>query len=319
MNKVSVVVPLFNKANWIERCVDSALKQTHSNIEIIVVDDGSTDKGAQRVLNIADSRINLLRQNNRGPSAARNVGIEKASGDFIAFLDADDEWRSRHLECLLKGFALFPDAILVCDELTEVRKNEVQGSVGSKTPSPSSQVSEEKIEYKPIEDYLETLAQGRFILSGSSVLIRSSFREDGLLKFLKQSEPAEDMNLWIRLAKRGDFIYCNYRGALYHRVDPGSLMNRQKHRADKVPPYFFGVDPSSYNRLDRRQIHKFLRREYLKKAFQNRGLRFVKGELNTQLGPGFNLGPWLTIPYVAVRFVPKLVFNVLQRFRTAWT
>jgi hypothetical protein len=89
---VSVIIPLFNKGRLVERALSSVLSQTYSPFEVIVVDDGSTDDGPDWVQKYNDPRISLIRQENRGPGAARNEGLKRARGKYIAFLDADDEW-----------------------------------------------------------------------------------------------------------------------------------------------------------------------------------------------------------------------------------
>ncbi len=98
MPQVSVVIPLYNKGALIERAIDSILKQSFADWELIVVDDGSTDDGPQRVQKYSDPRIRLFRQANGGPGAARNAGIASATTQWVAFLDADDEWLPSHLE-----------------------------------------------------------------------------------------------------------------------------------------------------------------------------------------------------------------------------
>ncbi len=97
---VSVVIPAFNASAYIERTLRSAVRQTYTALEIIVVNDGSTDDTAQLVEQIAmtDSRIRLLSTPNRGVAAARNTGIEASSGRFVAFLDADDLWHPTKIE-----------------------------------------------------------------------------------------------------------------------------------------------------------------------------------------------------------------------------
>ena len=95
--KISVVMPLYNKRPFVDRAVQSVLAQTLDDYELIVVDDGSTDGSADVVTAIADPRIRLISQANRGPGAARNVGIQAARGELLAFLDADDEWMPEFL------------------------------------------------------------------------------------------------------------------------------------------------------------------------------------------------------------------------------
>jgi len=90
--KISVIIPLFNKAAYIERALASVAAQTFTDYEVIVIDDGSTDGGAAVAANSRDPRVRVLSQPNTGPGAARNRGLAEASGEFIAFLDADDEW-----------------------------------------------------------------------------------------------------------------------------------------------------------------------------------------------------------------------------------
>jgi Glycosyl transferase family 2 len=101
-----VIVPLYNKALFVLRCLDSIFAQTFGDFELIVVDDGSTDEGADLVSRIDDTRVRLIRQANAGPGAARNRGLAEAVGEYVAFLDADDEWQSTFLEKSLACLSL---------------------------------------------------------------------------------------------------------------------------------------------------------------------------------------------------------------------
>ncbi len=105
--KVSIVIPLYNKAPYIKRALDSIRAQTLSDFEVIVVDDGSTDDGASVVAAHSDHRVRLIGQPNAGPGPARNKGIAEARGEFIAFLDADDEWLPTYLEEAIRSFEVF--------------------------------------------------------------------------------------------------------------------------------------------------------------------------------------------------------------------
>lgn len=99
---VSVVMPLYNKEREVNRAIESVLNQTVKDFELIVVNDGSTDRGAEVVLALNDPRIRMINQENGGVSAARNRGIVEARSELIAFLDADDEWKPRFLETILR-------------------------------------------------------------------------------------------------------------------------------------------------------------------------------------------------------------------------
>ena len=89
--EVSVIIPTYNRAQYILECIESVLMQTYQNLEVILVDDGSTDHTEQLVRNIDDKRFNYIAIENSGrPATPRNVGLDLARGEFIAFLDSDD-------------------------------------------------------------------------------------------------------------------------------------------------------------------------------------------------------------------------------------
>ena len=95
---ISVIVPLYNKAPFIQRALQSIAAQTHRDFEAIIVDDGSTDDSARIASEFTDSRFRVLSQPNAGPGAARNRGAREAEADWLAFLDADDEWDAAYLK-----------------------------------------------------------------------------------------------------------------------------------------------------------------------------------------------------------------------------
>ena len=97
---ISIIIPLFNKELFIKQTLLSVLNQTFSEFEIIIINDGSTDKSVTIINDIDDERITLYTTKNKGVSHARNYGISKANTDLIALLDADDLWEPNHLENL---------------------------------------------------------------------------------------------------------------------------------------------------------------------------------------------------------------------------
>ncbi len=108
---ISVIIPTFNRAWSLARAIDSVLAQTLAPKEIIVVDDGSTDRTAQ-VLAAYGDRIQILTRQNAGVSSARNAGIRHSTGDWVALLDSDDEWKPEKLACQAAFFHAHPEAMI---------------------------------------------------------------------------------------------------------------------------------------------------------------------------------------------------------------
>ncbi|MFH1442351.1 MAG: glycosyltransferase family 2 protein [Candidatus Omnitrophota bacterium] len=109
---VSVIIPTYNRANLIGRAVKSVLAQSYPNFEIIVVDNASCDNTVEVINSIVDKRIKFIRHNvNRGPAASRNTGLKNSNGDYITFLDSDDEWLPEKLFCQLDVFKNDTDGI----------------------------------------------------------------------------------------------------------------------------------------------------------------------------------------------------------------
>lgn len=109
MCKISIIIPLYNKGFIISETLKSVFAQTFTDFEIVIINDGSTDNSLEMVSQFSDKRIKLYHQQNKGASLARNLGIEKASSELIAFLDADDYWYPNHLEELNRLYIDFPN------------------------------------------------------------------------------------------------------------------------------------------------------------------------------------------------------------------
>lgn len=113
---ISVIIPLYNKERQIHATLESVLRQSYSDYEIVVVDDGSTDGSAAAVKSVQDTRLRLIHQENGGVSAARNRGIREARGEYVAFLDADDLWDPDFLKTLQHLAELYPEcSVYACN------------------------------------------------------------------------------------------------------------------------------------------------------------------------------------------------------------
>ena len=127
---ISVIVPVYNVSNYLERCVQTLIKQTYGNLEIILVDDGSTDGSSKLCDKIAksDNRIKVIHKENGGLSSARNAGLDAAQGEYISFIDSDDSIHLYFYNVLLKVMNE-TDADIVQCEMLRVPEQKVAGGV----------------------------------------------------------------------------------------------------------------------------------------------------------------------------------------------
>ena len=210
MPAVSVVIPLYNKGPYIARSLNSVLIQTFSDFEVIVVDDGSTDGGAEIVRGFTDPRIKLIQQENQGVSAARNRGIEAASAEMVAFLDADDEWLQQFLEIVTKLRGRFPGAGAYATAVTASCKGTMKRFQYRSIPSSNWEGL--------ITDYFRALAFGDSILFSSSVAIpREILRE--MNGFTADTTWGEDLDLWGRIALKYPIGFSTSHCSIIHMVN----------------------------------------------------------------------------------------------------
>jgi len=203
-----VVIPLYNKALYIERTVWSVLAQTRQEFEVVVVDDGSTDGGAAIVEHFADSRIRLITQENRGVSTARNRGIRESGAEIVAFLDADDEWYPTFLETILDLHRRYPEAGAYATAYAIYNPDGERrvASIAAVPPAPWSGV---------FPNYFRSATLGEPPVSSSSVAIpRVVLDEVG--GFTEGYWWGEDVDLWGRIAFRYPIAFTWQIGAAYH-------------------------------------------------------------------------------------------------------
>lgn len=209
-NSVSVVIPAFNAEAFLGRAIKSVLAQSLPPVEILVVDDGSTDGTAK----VAQTHNNLLRyiyQKNAGVSAARNCGIQKASGEFMAFLDADDEWLPHYLESAMEVFQRYPFLkwFAAAYEERSLEMRVVKREVTSKI--------EHLIGARGyLDDYFAASALGKVFWTGTFIIRKSVFDQVGL--FDTNMQAGEDLDMWFRIALCYPEIgYSTRVGAVYWR------------------------------------------------------------------------------------------------------
>lgn len=196
----SVVIPLYNKELSVKNTINSVLSQSFKEFEIIIVNDGSTDKSFEIVKKIEDPRIILIDKSNGGVSSARNKGIQEAKHEWIVLLDADDLWKENHLEVLSDLITTYPKDKVFCTSY--IRSNEVEQNNGEN-------------DVNVIEDYFLKAHTG-FFCSSVACIHNSVFKDVG--NFNTNLNRGEDLELWTRIGRKYRFIQANQVTATY-RVD----------------------------------------------------------------------------------------------------
>lgn len=197
MTAISAIIPVFNGASTLRQAIDSVLAQQVTDLELIVVDDGSTDSTPQ-ILDSYGNRIQQIRQSNAGPAAARNAGVRRASGKYLAFLDADDSWLPDMLQIALSALDSDPECVLAYGDLLIVDSN--GHSLGTHLIGR---------EYSHAPSMEEILGRMWPIMPSAALIRRSAFEACG--GFVEEFRGAgfEDAFLWLTLREQGHFCYLD--------------------------------------------------------------------------------------------------------------
>jgi glycosyltransferase involved in cell wall biosynthesis len=218
---VSVIIPVYNGEQHIRRAIDSVLAQTHPAAEIIVVDDGSTDTTRQIVQSYG-TPVQTIYQENAGPGAARNAGIQAAKGEWIAFLDSDDEWLPEKLQIQVNLLQRHPDLVWATSNFLRcLCDQDYQGP--DLDPAKAERLMNGK-EY--FENYFTSYPLGCGGCTDTMIIHHSVFDAVGLFETVHFH--AEDIDLWCRIAFRWPrFAYCSEPLAIYHMDSSSSLMQEK--------------------------------------------------------------------------------------------
>lgn len=204
----SIVIPLYNKERYIKSTLDQVLNQSFQDFEIIVINDGSTDSSAKIVEQISDSRIKLFNKKNGGVSSARNHGIKKSSGKYIAFLDADDCWDKYYLEKMHQVITSTNAKIYCCCNAQITPEGKVINN-------PVKKILKSKIS---IIDYQETFLQimDSPIHTSAVIISRDTIKN---YQFDEKISMGEDWLFWIQIASDYKCIILNEVLSFYNRED----------------------------------------------------------------------------------------------------
>ncbi len=212
MPKFSVVIPTYNRAAALKETIDSVLKQTFDDFEILVVDDGSTDDTKEVVASFSDQRIKFFWiPNSGGPGTPRNIAINNSSSEWLCFLDSDDIWYPSKLEIVDKSISLNPDMDAFCHDQHYLDRSTGKKGIVKCGPFYS--------------DFYRAMLLQKVTIVNSAMTVRKSFLDQQDLRLNEQAEyvSVEDFDLWLRMAFYGaqfNFIHLPLGVNLIH---PGNI------------------------------------------------------------------------------------------------
>ncbi|MEJ2611197.1 MAG: glycosyltransferase [Candidatus Thiodiazotropha sp.] len=211
MRSVSVIIPAYNVGVYLEETLDSVLAQTFKDMEVIIVDDGSTDNTVQIAQKYADAhpgQVKLIQQQNNGPAAARNTGIQSSDSTYIAFLDSDDLWVPGKLASQMEFFKSQPPEVgLIFSRIARFDNEGLWKAGDSRGPVNHS------------GDFYKSLLKGNCITTQTVVVKRSCFDRVGL--FDTSPDIIEDYDMWLRIAMEYHMAYQDDLHAVYREHEAG--------------------------------------------------------------------------------------------------
>lgn len=229
MIKFSVIIPLYNKKNFVLRAINSVLNQNYFNFELIIVNDGSTDNSFELVSSLIDYRIKIINKVNGGVSSARNVGIDIASNEWICFLDADDYWKSNHLEEIVYLLNNYPEG-KIFSTLTLEKSRKGFRKVPNSFPD-------------DFEGYIENYfyyAISATVFNSSSVCV-NKYALISIDKFDTNLSQGEDLDVWFKLIFNYKAAIKSIPTVVYDLISENRAMHTfcsfEKHLLSKINTY----------------------------------------------------------------------------------
>jgi glycosyltransferase involved in cell wall biosynthesis len=227
----SIIIPLYNKENAIENTLKSVFNQSFTDFEVVVINDGSTDKSEEKVNAFSDARLRLISTENKGVSQARNLGISESKGKLIAFLDADDYWFPTHLESLYQLHKNFPEAGLLATnyQFYFSDKKIIQPVFDAIPTEKWSGI---------VSDFFNASMKFRLSWTSAVAVRKDVFETVGHFDENITLGAGEDTDMWIRIALNYPVAFDNEVTAYYHmatenRISLSKTLERRFSKLDK--------------------------------------------------------------------------------------
>jgi glycosyltransferase involved in cell wall biosynthesis len=298
---ISVIIPAYNAQNTIIETISSVLNQTFTDLEIIVIDDGSTDKTCEYVRAINDRRIKLFAYENGGVAKARNRGISHVQGEYIAFLDHDDLWTPDKLEAQISALIESPDAGVAYSWTVSMYSEE----------DPVRYHQSDKIYFEG--DVYPQILLSNFIANGSNILVRAkAVKSIGDFDAIPISN--EDLDFYIRLAAKWNFVLVPKHQIIYRTtsISMSSNVSRMERGGIILADKAFESAPEDLKQLKNRFL--FNHYIYCAKLYIKGYVNSAKSESSTNIKNAYrtSITAFLLMPSAFIQPETfKLIFKLL--------
>jgi glycosyltransferase involved in cell wall biosynthesis len=269
---VSVIMPAYNASSYIQESINSVIAQTFSNWELIIVDDGSTDATSSIIANNCnqDHRVKGFYQENGKQGKARNLGISKASGTYIAFLDADDFWMPEKLEI----------------QLQEIKQENVDLVFSDSYIFSDSNVSDKSRKMNTLRLSLKGIEALQLFLEGNRIptltVLAKKEKIDLVNGFTEKKEIplAEDYHLWLKMIINECVFYGSEKTLASYRLHDKSSTSEDKVASKQIPEVFFDLmqNHPEVKHIIFKALKKVLRKQYNGRAYTKSDFYFVIDE-----------------------------------------
>lgn len=223
----SVIIPLYNKEKYLENTLKSVFNQRFVDFEVIVVNDGSTDKSLRILEQFSDDRLKIIQQKNQGVSVARNTGMKNAKAKNFCFLDADDIWEDIHLQCIYETICKFPEAKMYCSRyITQI-------SASSFIKNKFIDIDEHYEGY--LADFFKSSLINRVALTSAVSIHEDVFKEIGGFETTVSS--GQDLEYWIKIAIKYKVAITRHKTLIYNFLQENKSLSKTIINNKTIPDF----------------------------------------------------------------------------------
>ena len=303
MAVISVIIPLFNKEQFIKKTLLSVLNQTFSDFEILLINDGSTDGSVDVVNSFNDKRIILYTTKNKGVSHARNYGVSKSISDLIVFLDADDLWEYNHLENLHRLYTSFPNCGLYATAYSKQFFN------GKKMKAQFNGVSSDH--FGVIDDYFSASTIDSIAWTSAVLIPKKTFLEIG--GFDEEMRSGQDTDLWIRIALKESVAFSAIASANKIILSPQYHLSYSSSRIDRMKLFenFKNLETPNTSFKKYMNLNRFSVAIERKIAGDSSSYRQLRKEIDP-LSLNFSQRILLNTPSIIIGFLKQIQYVLLR-------